>query len=113
VCKINAHRYPAGTACTHNLMCTSVVWSAPVCNRSNPNLINALFLGDEVLFKLRRAWWSELQGRYGNLFYIREEGGWLNRRQPVRVSSPYSLKHPVTTFVTGLCSRLGCTMPLH
>ncbi len=69
---------------------------------SNPNLINPIYLGDEVrgrvrkssggagptvaacgarlgpspahrwllqvLFKLRRPWWFELQGRYGNLF---------------------------------------------
>jgi len=41
---------------------------------SNPNLTNFVHLGDEVLAKLRRPWWYEVQGRYGNMFYVRERG---------------------------------------
>lgn len=39
-----------------------------------PSLIRFVYLGDEVLLKLRRPWWFELQGRYGNMFFVREEG---------------------------------------
>lgn len=38
-----------------------------------PSLIRFVYLGDEVLLKLRRPWWFELQGRYGNMFFVREE----------------------------------------
>lgn len=33
-----------------------------------------LIRGDEVLGKLRRGFWTELLGRFGNLYYVREEG---------------------------------------
>lgn len=41
---------------------------------SNPNLTKLVHLGDQVLAKLRRPWWAELQSRFGNLFFIREQG---------------------------------------
>jgi hypothetical protein len=40
---------------------------------SNPNLMNFPYIGDEVLAKLRRPWWFELQGRFGNMFFVRDE----------------------------------------
>ncbi|KAJ9526893.1 hypothetical protein QJQ45_017728 [Haematococcus lacustris] len=55
---------------------------------SNPNLTKLVHLGsllpaagggcgagDQVLAKLRRPWWAELQSRFGNLFFIREQVG--------------------------------------
>lgn len=60
--KLFTYKTIACMACLHDVL----AWHACMC------------AGDEVLFKLRRPWWSELQGRYGNLFYIRDEvGGWV------------------------------------
>jgi hypothetical protein len=42
-------------------------------NPSNPSLTSFYWLGDDVLSMLRRPFWQELQARYGNLFYIREQ----------------------------------------
>lgn len=39
---------------------------------SAPALISAPYIGDEVLAKLRRPFWSELFSRWGNLFFIRD-----------------------------------------
>ncbi|GAX79041.1 hypothetical protein CEUSTIGMA_g6481.t1 [Chlamydomonas eustigma] len=41
---------------------------------TSPNIIAFPYIGDEVLSKLRRPFWTELQGRFGNLYYVREEG---------------------------------------
>jgi hypothetical protein len=40
---------------------------------SSPNILNIPFVGDNVLAKLRRPFWTELQSRYGNLFFVREQ----------------------------------------
>ncbi|GFR45534.1 hypothetical protein Agub_g6927 [Astrephomene gubernaculifera] len=39
-----------------------------------PSLINLPYLGDEAVLLLRRPWWFEFKGRFGNLFYVREQG---------------------------------------
>ncbi|KAG2454964.1 hypothetical protein HYH02_000790 [Chlamydomonas schloesseri] len=39
-----------------------------------PSLINVPYLGDDVLATLKRPWWGEFKGRFGNLFYVREQG---------------------------------------
>ena len=44
-------------------------------NPSNPSLTSFYWLGDDVLAKLRRPFWQELQARYGNIFYIRDQVG--------------------------------------
>ncbi|CAD7702504.1 unnamed protein product [Ostreobium quekettii] len=41
---------------------------------SSPNIVAFRYLGSDVQQKLRRGFWIELQSRYGNIFYIREEG---------------------------------------
>ena len=41
---------------------------------SSPNIIAFPYIGDEVLIKLHRPFFVELQSRYGNMFYVREEG---------------------------------------
>ncbi|KAF8057110.1 PRY3 [Scenedesmus sp. PABB004] len=41
---------------------------------SAPNVLNPGFIGDRVLRVLRRPFWSELSSRYGNLFFVRDEG---------------------------------------
>ena len=40
---------------------------------SSPNILNLSYIGDDVLFKLRRPFLSELQTRFGNMFYVREQ----------------------------------------
>jgi hypothetical protein len=40
---------------------------------SSPNILNPVYIGDAAYAKLRRPFWQELQSRYGNMFYIREE----------------------------------------
>jgi hypothetical protein len=40
---------------------------------SSPNILNLFYVGDEALFKLRRPFWTELQSRFGNMFYVREQ----------------------------------------
>lgn len=40
---------------------------------SSPNILNVHFVGDNVLAKLHRPFWTELQSRYGNMFYVREQ----------------------------------------
>ena len=42
---------------------------------SSPNILNLFYVGDEALFKLRRPFWTELQSRFGNMFYVREQVG--------------------------------------
>ncbi|KAG2440203.1 hypothetical protein HXX76_004315 [Chlamydomonas incerta] len=39
-----------------------------------PSLINVPYLGDDALATLKRPWWGEFKGRFGNLFYVREQG---------------------------------------
>ncbi|EFJ48694.1 hypothetical protein VOLCADRAFT_90449 [Volvox carteri f. nagariensis] len=39
-----------------------------------PSLINLPYIGDEAVVLLRRPWWFEFKGRFGNLFYVREQG---------------------------------------
>ncbi|KXZ51457.1 hypothetical protein GPECTOR_12g420 [Gonium pectorale] len=41
---------------------------------TTPSLINLPYLGDDVVLVLKRPWWFEFKGRFGNLFYVREEG---------------------------------------
>ncbi|GMH42264.1 hypothetical protein BSKO_10183 [Bryopsis sp. KO-2023] len=41
---------------------------------SSPNIAAFRYLGDNVQQKLRRPFWQELQSRYGNIFFVREEG---------------------------------------
>eukprot|EP00775_Hariotina_reticulata_P013836 gene13836-13957_t len=41
---------------------------------SSPNILSVPFIGDEVLAKLRRPFWTELESRFGNMFYVREQG---------------------------------------
>jgi hypothetical protein len=42
---------------------------------SSPNIINPVYIGDAAYAKLRRPFWQELQSRYGNMFYVRDEVG--------------------------------------
>lgn len=42
---------------------------------SSPNILNVPFIGDDVLAKLRRPFWTELESRFGNMFYVREQVG--------------------------------------
>jgi hypothetical protein len=39
---------------------------------SSPNILSVPFVGDDVLAKLRRPFWTELESRFGNMFYVRE-----------------------------------------
>ncbi|KAG2490356.1 hypothetical protein HYH03_011158 [Edaphochlamys debaryana] len=39
-----------------------------------PSLINPIYLGDDVFDVLRRPWWYEFKGRFGNMFFVRENG---------------------------------------
>ncbi|GLC37253.1 hypothetical protein PLESTB_001143400 [Pleodorina starrii] len=39
-----------------------------------PSLINLPYIGDEAVGLLKRPWWFEFKGRFGNLFYVREQG---------------------------------------
>ncbi|KIY97427.1 hypothetical protein MNEG_10535 [Monoraphidium neglectum] len=41
---------------------------------SSPNILNMVYIGDDVLFKLRRPFLQEVQSRYGNQFFVRENG---------------------------------------
>eukprot|EP00879_Flechtneria_rotunda_P020931 GHRR01022039.1.p1 GENE.GHRR01022039.1~~GHRR01022039.1.p1 ORF type:complete len:261 (+),score=76.68 GHRR01022039.1:446-1228(+) len=41
---------------------------------SSPNIIGVPYIGDNVLAKLRRGFWIELQSRFGNIFTVREQG---------------------------------------
>ncbi|WIA33950.1 hypothetical protein OEZ86_007045 [Tetradesmus obliquus] len=41
---------------------------------SSPNILSVPFVGDNVLAKLRRPFWTELESRFGNMFYVREAG---------------------------------------
>jgi hypothetical protein len=41
---------------------------------SSPNILNLIYIGDEPLFKLRRPFFQELQTRYGNQFFVRDNG---------------------------------------
>lgn len=43
-----------------------------------PNLLRFWYIGDEVERTLRRPWWTELQSRYGNMFFIRDKVRWLH-----------------------------------
>lgn len=45
-----------------------------VADPSAPNILSVPFVGDEVLAKLRRPFWTELESRFGNLFTVREQG---------------------------------------
>lgn len=53
--------------------------SSPLCipggqvDPSAPNILNPAFIGDNVLARLHRPFWVELQSRYGNMFYVREQ----------------------------------------
>lgn len=40
---------------------------------SAPNILNVPFIGDNVLAKLHRPFWTELQSRFGNMFFVREQ----------------------------------------
>ncbi len=54
--------------------CRTVPYSVVVeYDATAPSLIHVVYLGDDVLLKLRRPWWFELQGRYGNMFFVRDE----------------------------------------
>lgn len=50
--------------------------SVPQVDPSSPNILNVPFIGDNVLAKLRRPFWTELQSRFGNLFFVREQVSW-------------------------------------
>ena len=39
------------------------------------NIFEVRHIGDEIVRKLRRDFWVELEGRYGNLYYIKEQVG--------------------------------------
>ena len=61
------------------LWCVVLSCALPCCavlscqvDPSAPNILNVPFIGDNVLAKLRRPFWTELQSRYGNMFYVRE-----------------------------------------
>ncbi|GLI59244.1 hypothetical protein VaNZ11_001090, partial [Volvox africanus] len=41
---------------------------------SAPSLINLPYIGDDALVLLKRPWWFEFKGRFGNMFYVREQG---------------------------------------
>ncbi|GBF92753.1 methanol dehydrogenase [Raphidocelis subcapitata] len=45
-----------------------------IVDPSSPNIINMTYIGDDVLFKLRRPFLQEVQSRYGNLFFVRDNG---------------------------------------
>ena len=40
---------------------------------SSPNIVAFRYIGDDVQAKLKRAFWVELQSRFGNLFFVRQE----------------------------------------
>eukprot|EP00798_Chlamydomonas_sp_ICE-L_P000315 gene315-33549_t len=43
----------------------------------DPSKANRIYfsqIGDDMLVKLRRPFWTELQSRYGNQFFVRDEG---------------------------------------
>ncbi|GIL97010.1 hypothetical protein Vretimale_2731 [Volvox reticuliferus] len=39
-----------------------------------PSLINLPYIGDDAAVRLKRPWWFEFKGRFGNMFYVREQG---------------------------------------
>lgn len=41
---------------------------------SSPNIVAFRFIGADVQQKLRRQFWIELQSRFGNIYYVRDEG---------------------------------------
>lgn len=41
---------------------------------TSPNIISYYYIGQSALQQLHRPFWIELQSRFGNLYYIREEG---------------------------------------
>lgn len=45
-----------------------------VVDPSSPNIIDLRYIGDEVLFKLKRPFLAELPARYGNIFFVRDRG---------------------------------------
>ncbi|KAG1656458.1 hypothetical protein FOA52_005888 [Chlamydomonas sp. UWO 241] len=45
-----------------------------IVDPSSPNILDFSYIGDDAAMKLRRPFWNELQGRFGNMFYVREEG---------------------------------------
>lgn len=47
--------------------------AAPQVDPSSPNILSVPFVGDDVLAKLRRPFWTELESRFGNMFYVREQ----------------------------------------
>ena len=40
---------------------------------SSPNIVAFRFIGADVQKKLRRQFWIELQSRFGNIYYVRDE----------------------------------------
>jgi hypothetical protein len=40
---------------------------------SSPNILSVPYVGDNVLAKLRRPFWTELESRFGNMFNVREK----------------------------------------
>ncbi len=42
---------------------------------TTPSLINLPYIGDEAVVLLKRPWWFEFKGRFGNIFYVREQVG--------------------------------------
>jgi hypothetical protein len=99
-----------------------------VVDPSSPNILNVPFIGDNVLAKLRRPFWTELQSRYGNLFFVREQGeavalqrataalaDCLERPEGCRVVPGLPLEQYYATLtcsiaggvVAGLVSRIG------
>ena len=48
---------------------------------SAPNLMAFPYIGDEVLAKLHRPFWTELSSRFGNIFYLRQASTATHDRQ--------------------------------
>jgi hypothetical protein len=46
---------------------------------SSPNILSVPYVGDNVLAKLRRPFWTELESRFGNMFNVREKVGAAGR----------------------------------
>eukprot|EP00877_Chromochloris_zofingiensis_P011521 jgi/Chrzof1/6622/Cz19g03030.t1 len=65
---------------------------------TSPNILALPYIGDQALFKLRRGFWVELTSRYGNMFYIREEG------------ESAAVENAINAVTTCLGSPKGCAV---
>ena len=68
--------------------------SALQADPSSPNILSVPFVADDVLAKLRRPFWTELESRFGNMFYVREQ------------ASSYQVGHAAAAVSIPCCERM-------